>query len=61
MSHAIFGVDAPEIITLSRKDEECEIKIKFSLNNYNRKALDGILQKRNLKMREDKGYIIVYQ
>lgn len=61
MSAVIFGLGTPEIITLARKDDECEIKIKCPLNNYNRKVLDEILQKHNLRMREDKGYIIVYQ
>jgi hypothetical protein len=61
MSSVIFGLGTPEIITLGRKDDGCEIKTECPLNNYNRKVLDEILQKHNLRMREDKGYIIVYQ
>jgi len=63
MSHVIFGLGIPEIVALKKKDEngECEIKVKCFLDEYARQSLSEILQKHSLRMREEKGFIIIYQ
>jgi len=48
-----------EIVKLGNSDE-VEIKIRCVLND-NGRVVDEFLEKRNLKMREEKGFVIIYQ
>ena len=52
-----------EIVTINKLSDtdEFELKIKCVLDAHGRKSINEFLQKRNLKMREDNGFIIIHQ
>jgi hypothetical protein len=42
-------------------DSKFELKIKCVLDDHGRRSICAFLEKRNLKMREEKGFTIIYQ
>jgi hypothetical protein len=44
-----------------RKNDGVEIRIKCDLDAHGRKVVDDFLKERNLHMRQEEGYIVVYQ
>ena len=49
-----------EIAKVGNSDES-EIKIRCVLDDHGRAVVDEFLEKRNLRMREERGFVIIYQ
>ncbi len=43
------------------KNHEFELKFKCVLDTHGRKSINEFLEKRNLKMKEENGFVIVHQ
>jgi hypothetical protein len=50
-------------VEISKQDKanDFQIKIKCVLDVHGRKIVDEFLKERNLKMREEKGFVLIYQ
>lgn len=61
-STLISSVSLDQHISLTKdpKDESYHIRIKCDLDNYSRKSLKPILNKHNLILKEEKGYIVIF-
>jgi hypothetical protein len=59
--HGEFAyADRVEIAKVGNSDE-VEIKIKCVLDAHGKEMIEEFLNNRNLKMREEKGFVIIYQ
>lgn len=59
--HADFAYSDRVEIAKADNSDESEIKIRCVLDDHGRAVVDEFLEKRNLKMREEKGFVIIYQ
>ena len=52
-----------ELVEISKQDKanDFQIKIKCVLDAHGRKIVDEFLKEKKLKMREEKGFVLIYQ
>jgi len=43
------------------KTDQIQLKIKYIPNGHDKKVIEEFLKERNLKMKEEKGFLIIYQ
>ncbi len=50
-----------QLVEINTKPEGAEVKIKCVLDAHSRKVINEFLEKRNLKIREEKGFVIIFE